>query len=350
MTKETQHYMALSLQLNCPTINGLSIEDSRNSMMRTIEKTGFHVNGSKALIGNDTKLVVLPEYFMTGYPLGESIQEWTEKAAIEIDGAEYNALSSIAQENNIFLSGNAYEKDEEFPGLYFQTSFIISPSGEVILRYRRLISLYAPTPHDVWDKYLEVYGEESIFPVVDTEIGKLACCASEEILYPEICRAHTLRGAEIILHSSSEVASSDLTPKDVAKRARAIENLVYLVSCNSGGIIDSPIPTNSVDGMSKIIDFRGTVLASSSIGETMATNAEIDLPALRRYRNRPGMSNMLSRQRLELFQNTYNSISIYPPNSLIDKKTGDFFIPERKHFSNIQKVVLDNLQKILKSE
>ena len=83
MTKETQHYMALSLQLNCPTINGLSIEDSRNSMMKTIEKIGFHVNGSKALIGRDTKLVVLPEYFMTGYPLGESIQEWTEKAAIE---------------------------------------------------------------------------------------------------------------------------------------------------------------------------------------------------------------------------------------------------------------------------
>ena len=58
--------MALSLQLNCPTINGLSIEDSRNSMMRTIEKTGFHVNGSNALIGNDTKLVVLTEYFRTG--------------------------------------------------------------------------------------------------------------------------------------------------------------------------------------------------------------------------------------------------------------------------------------------
>ena len=82
----------------------------------------------------------------------------------------------------------------------------------------------------------------------------------------------------------------------------------------------------------------------------MASNAEIDLPALRRYRNRPGMSNMLSRQRLELFQSTYNSISIYPPNSLIDKKTGDFFIPERTHFSNTQKNVLDNLQKILKSE
>ena len=345
MTKETKHYMALCLQLDCQTINEFSIEESRNSIMQTIEKVSFQLNGSKALIGNDTKLVVLPEYFMTGYPLGESIEEWTEKAAIDIDGEEYNALSSIAEKNNIFLSGNAYEKDLKFPGLYFQTSFIINSSGDLVLRYRRLISLYAPTPHDVWDRYLEVYGYDSIFPVAKTEIGKLSCCASEEILYPEICRAHALRGAEIILHSSSEVASNDLTPKDIAKRARAIENLAYVVSCNSGGINDSPIPVNSVDGMSKIIDYRGKVMASSSIGETMGSNAEIDLSALRRYRNRPGMNNLLSRQRMELFNDTYNSVSIYPANNLLDKKTGKFFIPERKHFSETQKQAIESLSK-----
>ncbi|MDA9108845.1 hypothetical protein N9X63_07060 [Woeseiaceae bacterium] len=345
MTEETTHYMALCLQLNCPTINRLSVEESRKSMMKTIKKISFHLNGSKLLIGNDTRLVVLPEYFMTGYPLGESIQEWTEKAAIDIDGPEYDALSNIAQKNNVFLSGNAYEKDSEFPGLYFQTSFIINSSGDLILRYRRLISLYAPTPHDVWDRYLEVYGYDAIFPVANTEIGKLACCASEEILYPEICRAHTLRGAEIILHSSSEIASNDLTPKDITKRARAIENLIYVVSCNSGGIQNSPIPTNSVDGMSKIIDFHGNILASSSIGETMVSNAEIDLLALRRYRDRPGMSNILSRQRLELFGETYNTRSIYPANTLLDKKTGKFFIPERKHFSETQKQVIASLSK-----
>lgn len=345
MTQNTTHYMALCLQLNCPTINKLSIDESKISMMKTIEKIGFHINGSKALIGNDTRLVVLPEYFMTGYPLGESIQEWSKKAAINIDGPEYNALSRIAQENNIFLSGNAYERDSKFPGLYFQTSFIISSSGDLILRYRRLISLYAPTPHDVWDRYLEAYGYEAVFPVANTEIGKLACCASEEILYPEICRAHTLRGAEIILHSSSEVASNDSTPKDISKRARAIENITYVISCNSGGIKNSPIPMNSVDGMSKIIDFRGNVIASSCIGETMVSNAEIDLLALRRYRNRPGMSNILSRQRLELFSETYNLKSIYPANTLLDKKTGDFFIPERKHFSETQKKVIDTLAK-----
>jgi hypothetical protein len=77
----------------------------------------------------------------------------------------------------------------------------------------------------------------------------------------------------------------------------------------------------------------------------MVSNAEIDLLALRRYRNRPGMSNILSRQRLELFSETYNLKSIYPANTLLDKKTGDFFIPERKHFSETQKKVIDTLAK-----
>ena len=66
-----------------------------------------------------------------------------------MQGLEYEALSKIAQSYNIFLAGNAYELDPNFPGLYFQTCFVIDPSGEIILRYRRLNSMFAPTPHDV---------------------------------------------------------------------------------------------------------------------------------------------------------------------------------------------------------
>ena len=96
--------------------------------------------------------------------------------------------------------------------------------------------MFAPTPHDVWDQYLDIYGLEAVFPVAETEIGRLACIASEEILYPEIARCLMMRGAEVFLHSSSEAGSVQLTHKDIAKRARAIENMSYVVSANSAGI------------------------------------------------------------------------------------------------------------------
>lgn len=344
MDTNDPHYVALALQLSCPTVNQLSNDETRAAMLKTIERVGYHVAGSKGLVGQDVRLVVLPEYFMTGYPLGETLPGWAEKAAIAPDGAEYEALGAIAQKNNVFLSGNVYETDPNFADLYFQTSFVIDPSGDTVLRYRRLISMFAPTPHDVWDKYLDLYGIDAVFPVADTEIGRLACCASEEILYPEICRAHAIRGAEIILHSSSEVASTSLTPKDICKRARAIENIAYVVSCNSGGILDSPIPVNSVDSMSKVVDFHGHVLAEATIGESMVANAEIDLAALRRYRRRTGMPNVLARQRLELFADGYSNHSIYPANTLLDK-SGNHVVPERAHFVQTQRQTIDALVK-----
>ena len=104
-----------------------------------------------------------------------------------------------------------------------------------VLRYRRLLSMFAPSPHDVWDRYLDHYGLEGVFPVADTEIGRLAAIASEEILYPEIARALAFRGAEVFVHSSSEIGSPLGTAKDVAKRARAWENMAYVVSANTAG-------------------------------------------------------------------------------------------------------------------
>lgn len=342
MNDNATHGIALALQMSCQTVNAMGRDEARASILEQVSRVGHHLAGAMALVGQDVRLAVLPEYFLTGYPLGESIPEWADKACIAADGPEYEALGRIASDNDVYLSGNAYETDEHFPDLYFQTSFVVAPSGDTVLRYRRLISMYAPTPHDVWDRYLDIYGADAVFPVVDTDIGRLACCASEEILYPEISRALALRGAEVILHSTSEVASPSLTPKDIARRARAVENLVYVVSANSGGILDSPILKNSVDGMSKIIDFHGRVLAAAAIGESMCAHAELDIDALRRYRRRPGMSNVLARQRLDLFSGTYRDREVHPRNTLLDGK-GEPIVPERKHFKDVQRRVIDKL-------
>lgn len=312
------HYNALALQTTCFAVNGLSPADARARMIATIERIDQQIQASKAFIGQDLKLVVLPEYFLTSFPLRESIAQWQAIACVDMQGAEYDALSTMAQRNDIYLSGNLYELDPHFPQLYFQTSFCIDPAGEVVLRYRRLNSMFAPTPHDVWDKYLEVYSLEQVFPVADTAIGRLAAVASEEILYPEISRMMVMRGAEILLHSSSEASSSQTTPKEVAKRARAIENMAYVISANSAAIEGIAIPKDSTNGHSQIIDPKGQVLAEAAQGESMVAHAEIDLESLRRLRRRPGMSNYLARQRFELYGQMYTQHSFYPPNTLLD--------------------------------
>jgi len=264
---ETLAYRALALQVACRAVNRCPDRASaRARMAEAIGRIGQHVQAAKGFLGRDVRLVVLPEYFLTGYPLTESIPEWADKAALAPDGPEYEALARIASDNDVFLSGNAYETDAAFPGIYFQASFVIDPGGQTVLRYRRLVSMFAPTPHDVWDRYLELYGLDGVFPVARTSIGRLAAIASEEILYPEIARALALRGAEVFLHSTSEVGSPRLTPKDVAKRARAIENLAYVVSANTGGFQDADLAADSTDGMSKIVDYLGEVRIEAGFG------------------------------------------------------------------------------------
>ncbi|ABU59555.1 Nitrilase/cyanide hydratase and apolipoprotein N-acyltransferase [Roseiflexus castenholzii DSM 13941] len=331
-------YRALALQVTCHAVNALNNRVAvREQMLATIVRLREQIRASIAFIGNDVRLVVLPEYFLTGFPLGESIAVWSEKAAIDPDGPEYAALGQIACDLQIFLAGNCYERDPHFPGLYFQVSFVIDPSGQCVLRYRRLNSMFAPTPHDVWDRFCQMYGPDALFPVADTAIGRLACIASEEILFPEVARCLAMRGAEVFLHSSSEVSSPELTPKHIAKRARALENLAYVISANSAGISGIPIPAASVEGGSQIVDYTGRVLVEAGQGESMAAHAEIDLAALRRYRRRPGMNNLLSRQRFDLYASSYATAGFYPPNTLL---TG---VAERQHFLRVQQETIERL-------
>ncbi|MBW4623668.1 MAG: nitrilase [Cyanosarcina radialis HA8281-LM2] len=338
-TNPIDSFRALALQVTCHAVNRASDRtEARTMMQQAIDRLGPQIAGSIAFIGSDCRLVVLPEYFLTGFPLGESVGGWAEKAALEMAGAEYEALGKIAQKHQIFLAGNAYELDRNFPRLYFQTCFVIDPSGSVVLRYRRLNSMFAPTPHDVWDKYLDCYGLEGVFPVAKTEIGNLAALASDEILFPEVARCLAMRGAEIFLHPTSEVYGKERSPKDAAKIVRAVENMAYVVSANTAGIANIPIPVASADGGSKIVDYRGLVLAETATGESMAAFAEIDLAALRRYRRRPGLNNLLARQRFELYAESYSKSYFYPANTMQDKEEVD-----RKHFLQTQQETIDRL-------
>ncbi len=345
---DAKTYAAVALQFAARSIERTPDKAAaRQQMLDTIAALGPRILASTMFIeqygGAPVRLAVLPEYFLTSYPGRISIPEFADKAALEMDGPEYAALGRIAQDQKLFLAGNAYEMDKHFPKLYFQTSFVIAPDGNVVLRYRRLNSMFAPTPHDVWSKYMDIYGLDGVFPVARTEIGNLAAIASEEILYPEIARAHALRGAEIFVHSSSEIGSPMATPKMIAKRARAFENMAYVISANTAGIIDAALPEASADGNSMVVDWKGAILAQSNSGETFTAFADIDLAASRAARRKPGMTNMLSRQRNTLFAAAYGADTHQQANSLIEG--GIVKTPDRDHFKRVSEETIARLAK-----
>ncbi len=321
---EQLRYGAIAMQLKCVGVHNYKERDaSRAQILTNVKRAADFAIASahfmKFFNGIQCRLVLLPEFVLTGFPMGDSIPLWKEKACLAPDGPEFDILSKAAQDANIYIAGNAYEDDPNFPELYFQTCFIIAPNGDIILRYRRLTSTFEPTPYDVWDKYLDIYGLDGVFPVAKTEIGDLCMVASEEIQWPEMTRCHVMRGAEILLHPTSETGTPRAHGRDLCKQTRAVENMMYVLSANTSSLEDIPLPAYSCSGMSKVIDFLGNIMTEAGHGgESHAARATIDLGALREARRNACMINFLSRQPFEAYAESYANTTFLPPNDLME--------------------------------
>ncbi|RVT90983.1 nitrilase-related carbon-nitrogen hydrolase [Sphingomonas crocodyli] len=288
--------------------------------------------------GGMRNLVLFPEFALTGFPIQETAAEWIEKACIQIPGPETERLQKMAQQYGIFIGANAYEYDPQWPGRYFNCCFLIDPSGDVILKYKRVNTVHSPSPHDFMDRYFDHYGIEGAFPVVKTELGNIGMFPCGEIMYPEAARVLLMRGAEVILHPTSDHGVGDFIGWEQCKRARAAENMVYLVSTNSGGMMGSPAGGN-IMGNSKIIDYNGLVLSNTGgPGESNRASAIIDVQTLRMVRQELGPLNRIARQRTEMYMRVFNEASFYPPNSFVDKPMGS-----KAEVNGIQRATMDRL-------
>ena len=108
-------YSALALQMDCHAVNGLADRAAvEQAMASTLDRVDQLIAGSKGFIGtfsgDSLRLVVLPEYFLTSFPMGESIHEWRTKACIAIDGPEYERMGESARNRGVYLSGTLAER------------------------------------------------------------------------------------------------------------------------------------------------------------------------------------------------------------------------------------------------
>ncbi len=314
----TPPWKATCMQVYCHSVNSArNREEALGIVGRSLDRWVTLLRGVAREGGH--QLALFPEFALTGFPLGESAAEWIDKACIEIPGPVTARLQRAAQDLRIWIGANSYERDPTWPGRYFNCSYLIAPSGDVVLKYRRINTVQTGSPHDFMDQYLERYGIEGTFPVVKTELGNLAMMPCGEIMYPEAARMFMFRGAEVLLHPTSDQGASDKWSWESAKKVRASENMMYLVSANQTGMQGGPGPTGQSAGHSKIFDWNGRILAETGApGESTAAAEMIDVEALRRARSIPGAGNRLLRQRIEMYRPLYDRAQFYPPNRFAD--------------------------------
>lgn len=282
------------------------------------------------------RLVVLPEFAFQGPPRATPVSEWIERACTTIPGSITDRLALVARRFGIYIAGNHFEVDPKWPDRYFNSSFLLDPKGEVILRYRRINTASWTSPHDILEQYREAYGEEGIFPVVETELGRMAIFPCGEVAVPELSRVFMLRGAEVLLHPSNEPANARA---DAAKVCRAAENMCYLISTNISGSIG--FSDSERGGHSQIVDYNGNYIAfEKSDAESIACSAMIDIDALQAARRDTNMGNGLLRSRLHMYRSYYETAELYPANELAARPietAADLAPVHRKAIENAEK-------------
>lgn len=266
------------------------------------------------------QLYVTPEFAFQGAPQSMPVARWIEQACCELPGPISEPLQKLAARLGVYIGGNQFESVAQWPGRYFNTSFLIDPRGEVILRYRRLTTAAFPSPHDFMDEYLAQTAPEQVFPVVDTPLGRLAMIPCSEIAVPEVARVMMMQGAEVILHPTN---SRKIPAEDAAKIARCSENKCYLISANVAGPIGFSQDRTELGGRSRIHDFHGRLLAYHEPSDaTTNVSASIDIEALRSDRSEDDGPSGLLRSRWEMYRPFFAKASFYPANGFLHEPMG----------------------------
>jgi len=325
-------YTAVALS---PRVSACS---TRADYMRNIEHITTFMDtayGIAATDGPPVRLMVLPEgsfqSLLIDFKGGD--RKCEAAMAVEMPGPEMEMLGRKARELNVYLAGNAYMiREDEFPDRYFNKSFLIDPDGELIYTRTKLqVEPFEPeavgtcVPHDVWDRWIEVKGNgnvmDALYPVADTEIGRIGTIICMEAGYPEIARGLALNGAEVLIRQVYHDPYVSNGWWELQNRSFAMNNNVYVVAANLGPQtygFGGPV-YDIGGGKSMIVDYRSHVLVQRefSAADTFVSEC-LDIEALRRYRLQNGFGRWFKDMRMEQFAPIYQR-SIYPKNQYLEE-------------------------------
>lgn len=291
-------------------------------------------------VGNPpVRLFTFPEFTFQGWDYYHSptfaspakgtygSQEKGLKVAVEIPGPETEVLAKKAKEYNVFIAIASLEYDPEWPGRFFNTHFIIGPKGDIVHKYRKVNTTnhgigISTSPYDILDKYMENYGQgktvsETLFPVTETEIGRIGTYTCYDGMFPEVARMLAFNGAELLIRAiqwyTKVFPVVGVEAFRVNNQMRAADNCCYLISTNSARTLNLPdnptkVPEAWACGHSMIIDDYGQVIAEGGDFNEETVMGTIDIDRLRQRRSSAGF-NYLAQLLVEAYVDGYTKFA-----------------------------------------
>ncbi|EAI4298571.1 carbon-nitrogen hydrolase family protein [Campylobacter lari] len=208
---------------------------------------------SKQALEKGAKIIVLPELFNSGY----CIEDKDKKYAFSLENLNHpilKILHDLAIKYKAYIIACSIEKDKN---KLFDTAYIIGAKG-LVGKYRKIY---------LWGKENKRFSKGKKYPIFklkfqnfNIKIGLQICY---EVGFSEGARILALQGAQIICYNAA-FGKARSYAWDLASRARALENGIFILACNRSGKEISKIDKSLLEfaGNSRIINPKGEILAA----------------------------------------------------------------------------------------
>jgi predicted amidohydrolase len=208
----------------------------------------------------DIDLLVLPEFFATGYQFAskDEVEELSEQIP---DGYTTAALAELAREKGCYVVAGIAEREGD---RFFNSAVLTGPQG--------FMGVYRKT-HLFFEEKLYFSPGDTGFHVWETNLGRIGVMICFDWFFPEAMRTLALMGAEVIAHPSNLVLPH--CPQGML--VRCLENRVYAVTANRTGV-ESRKEGQSLRyiGQSQIVSPEGKVMVRASEEDEAFMVADID--------------------------------------------------------------------------
>lgn len=227
------------------------------------------------------KIVVLPEYFCI---MGIKDIDKVQVREKPNDGPIQSFLSKMARDHKIWLIGGTIPLTSNFPNKVRNSCLVYNDKGVQVARYDKihLFGLDLGTEHYHEENTIES-GDQVVS--VDTPYGKIGLSVCYDLRFPELYRA--MGQVDMIVIPSAFTETTGKAHWEPLIRARAIENLCYVIAPAQGGYHLSGRETHGnsmiVDPWGVILDRlpRGSGVVIANINRDYQTSLRKSLPALK---------------------------------------------------------------------
>lgn len=211
----------------------------------------------------DADLLLLPELFLSGYNIGDEVQQLAERR----DGPSAAAAGIIAKKAGLAIVYGYPERGAE--GVY-NAALMLDRAGNPVANYRKT-HLWG----DFERRQFRAGADIALFDFAGARFGLMICY---DIDFPELARHYAMNGADAIIALSATTAPYPVVPRRLIP-ARAYENRLFVLFCDRAGTERGL----AYAGESCAAAPDGEIVTSCGLGEELVI-AEVDFSRYRSFR------------------------------------------------------------------